>query len=414
MNRRREKSKRRNSKKKKFGVLKGFLLVIVTVLLSALIVVGVYAANLLTKVDTTEIKKEDLLINEQVSELPYTSGYLNVAIFGVDSREGELEENTLSDTIMVASLNYETKEVKIVSVYRDTILNLTSGSYEKCNSAYMYGGPTQAINMLNANLDLNIDRYISVDFSILVDLIDALGGIEIEIAEDEIDAINEYILETANVAGKEPTYIEEPGLQLLDGVQATTYSRIRKTAGGDFKRTDRQRYVIEQLFAKVLDSNLATINELVNLALPRISTNFSEAEMAMYAALYLDFSLGETTGFPELVEDANVPGLGSTVVPATLESNVEQLHEFLFEVEDYEPSSAVKNYSAKIVSLTSPYTTGVANSNQMYETFSQNSVTTQTSDEDEEDADEMGVDASTQNDETKPSIEFNNPEITFN
>ncbi len=406
MDRRKVRAKKRGRKKKRFRVLKVILITIVLLLLSSLVVGGVYAASLLDKVETTEIKKEDLLINEQVSDLEFTSGYMNVAIFGVDSREGQLEQNTLSDTIIIASLNYETKEVKLVSVYRDTMLNLTNGAYEKANAAYMYGGPTQAINMLNANLDLNIDKYISVDFSILVDLIDAIGGIELEIAESEVDAINDYILETAQVAGKEPVYIEHAGLQHVNGVQATTYSRIRMTAGGDFKRTDRQRYVIEQLFSKVLECNLSTINELMNLALPRISTNFTEAEMAMYAALYLDFSLGETTGFPEMVQDANIPGLGSIVVPATLTSNVETLHEFLFGTVDYEPSSSVQSYSSKISSLTRSYTGGIGNSNQMYDTFSQNNVSNK--DEDEVTGEE-GVETT-----QDPSIQYKNPEITFN
>ena len=135
----------------------------------------------------------------------------------------------------------------MVSVYRDTLLDLSEGTLQKCNAAYSFGGPAQAINMLNMNLDLDIQNYVTVDFAAIADAIDLLGGLDIEIIDAEVDPMNKYIGETASVAGKEANYISGPGMQHLDGVQATTYARIRSTAGGDFKRTERQRIVIEKL-----------------------------------------------------------------------------------------------------------------------------------------------------------------------
>lgn len=264
----------------------------------------------------------------------------------------------------------------MISVYRDTYLNMTDGTYNKCNAAYSLGGPTQAINVLNTNLDLNIEKYITVDFTILVEIVDLLGGVEIEIEEYEIDAINEYIPETAEVAGEEAILIEEAGLQVLDGVQATTYARIRSTAGGDFKRTDRQRYLIEQLVKKLKQCDWNTINEIINTVLPQISTNFTAAEIAYYAAAYMDFELDESMGFPEIVTTGVISGVGDTVIPVTLQSNVESLHEFLFPELEYEASSQVISNSYDISIVASQFSDGVGNSNESYSvTHSETSIT---------------------------------------
>ena len=159
-------------------------------------------------------------------------------------------EGNRTDCIIVASLNNETKEIKMVSVYRDTLLDLSEGTYQKCNAAYSYGGPVLAINMLNMNLDLDIQDYVTVDFGAIADAIDLLGGVDIEVTEEELPYINQYIPETANSAGKSANYLSSAGLQTLDGTQATTYARIRSTAGGDFTRTERQRPCNREKFEK--------------------------------------------------------------------------------------------------------------------------------------------------------------------
>ena len=184
-------------------------------------------------IDRQDIKADDIIINDEVKknkEVDLGDGYTNVALFGVDSRDGNLGEGNRTDCIIVASLNNETKEIKMVSVYRDTLLDLSEGTYQKCNAAYSYGGPVLAINMLNMNLDLDIEDYVTVDFGAIADAIDLLGGVEIEVTEEELPYINQYIPETANSAGKSANYLSSAGLQKLDGTQATTYARIRSTA----------------------------------------------------------------------------------------------------------------------------------------------------------------------------------------
>ena len=308
----------------------------------------VYVAAKLGKIDTREIPQEDIVINKEAEEAG--EGFTNVALFGVDSREGDLAEGTRTDSIIVASLNNKTKEIKMVSVYRDTLLDIKDGELQKCNSAYSFGGPEQAINMLNKNLDLDIQKYVTVDFGIVAEVIDLLGGIEIDIKDEEIQYLNEFVYETGQVAGKEAYFVHDPGVQTLDGVQATTYARIRSTAGGDFTRTERQRLVIEKMVEKIKKSDLGTINDIIDKVLPKISTNFTSTEILSYAKDFAKYTLGENTGFPIDKTTDTISGLGSIVIPVTLADNVQKLHEFLYGKADYTVSSTVQDISGSIVS----------------------------------------------------------------
>ncbi len=308
----------------------------------------VYVAAKLGKIDTKEIPQEDIIINAEAEEAG--EGFTNVALFGVDSREGDLAEGTRTDCIIVGSLNNKTKEIKMASIYRDTLLDIKDGELQKCNAAYSFGGPEQAINMLNKNLDLDIQKYITVDFSVVAEVIDSLGGVEIDVKDEEVQYINKYIDETGAVAGKEVHYVEQGGVQTLDGVQATTYARIRSTAGGDFTRTERQRLVIEKMVDKLKSSNLATINDIVDKVLPSISTNFTTTEILSYAKDFAKYILGDNTGFPFDKTTDTISGLGSIVIPVTLADNVQKLHEFLYGTSGYTISSTVQNISGSIVS----------------------------------------------------------------
>ena len=314
---------------------------------------AIYVAAQWSRIDRPEVRADDLVINQEVMEknanIDLGEGYTNIALFGVDSRDGNLGEGNRTDMIIVASLNNETKEIRLVSVYRDTLLNLSEGTYQKCNAAYSYGGPTMAINMLNMNLDLDIEDYVTVDFGAISDMIDQLGGVEITIEEEELEAFNKYVTETARVAGKEAHKIDEPGNYLMDGSQATTYARIRSTAGGDFTRTERQRIVIEKAVEKIQKADLLTINNIISEVFPQISTSFTLQEILYYAQAYSQYKLLENTGFPFDQTTDTISGLGSIVIPQNLTDNVSQLHEFLFGDTDYTPSDTVSTISSTIL-----------------------------------------------------------------
>lgn len=309
---------------------------------------AVLLASKLAKIDTVKLDADKLNISKEAKERG--TGYLNVALFGVDSREGELNKDTRSDTIMIASLNRETLEVKIVSVYRDTLLQQSDDTLNKANAAYSFGGPEGAIAMLNENLDMDIEHYVTVNFNALIDVIDAVGGVEIDVQPEEINYINGYATEIIKVTGKDSIGVTEAGPQTLNGVQATAYSRIRYTAGDDFKRTERQREVLTKVIEKLQGASLTQINKIIDKVFPEVSTNFTLTEILDYALDAFDYKLGETTGFPFDKSTDTLNKIGSVVIPVTLESNVKQLHEFLFgSSEGYSPSATVSTISSNIV-----------------------------------------------------------------
>ncbi len=288
-------------------------------------------------------------------------GYTNIALFGTDSREGAAEngEPVRSDTIIVASLNNETKEVKLVSVYRDTMLEQDGQHYDKANVAYAQGGPEEAVNMLNRNLDLDIEDYVSVNFLAMADVVDALDGVDIELTDEEVVHMNNYCVETSEVTGKSYERIEPEvgGTYHLNGVQAVSYARIRYTAGGDFTRTERQRLLIEKVVEKAKDAGIVKINEIIDAVLPEVSTSLSASEILQMAVGVFDYTLGDSKGFPfDSATPESVPGYsGSYVVPVGLENNVIQLHEFLFPDEEYTPTEKLTSISDNIAYITGIY-----------------------------------------------------------
>ena len=349
----------RNTVKRKrrrliFGIELAVLLVLVGVLF-------VYAniTNKLGKIDTSD--------SADSADVKVMKGYTNIALFGVDSRDENLDSSN-SDTTIVASINNDTKEVKLVSIYRDTYLNIgqDKDKYDKANAAYAIGGPVQAMSMLNTNMDLNIKNYVAVDFSALVKVIDLLGGLDVDLSYEEIEHMNNYCVETSEKTGASYEPIEKPdpkpedeskilGTYHLNGVQATSYCRIRYTSGWDMKRTERQRYIISLMVEKAKKASLSTLNDIMDEVFPMIKTNFTKTDLVQLGMGILSYQLGDTQGFPksnimgEDVKDAI--GL-DCVVPTTLEANVKQLHAFLFEQEDYSPSETVLKRSDYIAAHT--------------------------------------------------------------
>ncbi|MDE6936862.1 MAG: LCP family protein [Lachnospiraceae bacterium] len=311
---------------------------------------AVILASKLSKldIDTTTATPAELNVSEEARQRG--TGYLNVALFGVDSRDNELDKGTRSDTIMIASLNRETLEVKISSVYRDTLLEQKDGTLNKANAAYSYGGPQEAMALLNKNLDMDIEHYVTVNFNSLIDVVDAVGGVEIDVQEEEISQICGYAIEIMKVTDKVSAGVTEPGPQILNGVQATAYARIRKTKGDDFRRTERQRDVLTKVIEKLQQASPAQLNKIIDKVFPEVSTNFTLTEILEYAKDAFDYRLGETIGFPFDKTTDDLAGVGSTVIPVTLESNVEKLHTFFYgEGEAYTVSSKVGGISDKII-----------------------------------------------------------------
>ena len=348
--------RKRIARKRKKERRKKKLIAILTleVLLILVLGLGVFVLGKLGKIQNLGVDADEVTMNEDMDAdtAKLLKGYTNIALFGIDTRKiGELGAGNRSDTIIIASINNETKEVKLMSVYRDTYLNRADDTYGKCNAAYKSGGPKQAMEMLNANLDLNIQYYVSVDFVALIKTIDALGGIDIDVQEDEWELVNSYMYETTEISedylDHYSPFLEGPGLQTLDGLQATSYCRIRYTAGSDFKRTERQRTVISKIVEKAKGAGLGTINKIIDDVFPLVATNIPKTTMIGMAASMMSYELGESSGFPTYIENVKI-NKQAIVAPADLELNVKELHKFLFGEEDYYPSPTVLKINEKI------------------------------------------------------------------
>ena len=314
------------------------------------------------EVERKEIDKEQIIINKEVKETQkeeehVSRGYRNIALFGVDARDGELARGTRSDSIIIASINQDTQEIKLVSVFRDTFLNLSNDSYNKCNAAYAQGGPEQAISMLNTNLDLDITDYVTVGFGGLIDSVDALGGIEMEVTDAEIIHLNNYQLTMSEELGVDYTPIKHSGRQLLNGMQATAYCRIRYTKGDDFRRAERQRDVLMAMMEKAKQSSVSSLKEMVNAILPEVETSLGVNEIISVLGSVAGYNVVASDGFP--FEDgrrgATVGSKGSCVIPDDLEENVVELHKLLYPEVTYKPSRQVMTISDEIESLTAEY-----------------------------------------------------------
>ena len=309
----------------------------------------------------SKVVYDDKVVEDSVNELTKETlevmdEYTNIALFGLDTRQaGSLGKGNRSDTIMIASINNKTKDVKIVSVYRDSYLNLANDKYRKCNEAYSIGGPEQAVAMLNMNLDLKIDHYMSVDFLAVSEVVDLLGGIEIDVDQYEIEHLNNYTVETSKVTGKSTSKLKSTGLQTLDGVQATSYCRIRYTQGDDFKRTERQREVLETIAKKAKTMSASQLDSIVKAVFPMCATNMTVDQLLGFAADALSYNIVGTTGFPFDVTTDSVGSAGSCVIPIDMEKNVVQLHKYMFETENYTPSETVAKISDKIKNDTGIY-----------------------------------------------------------
>ena len=342
-------AKRRALAKKRARKKRNKILLLITeVFVLALLVVVVYGVTKAEKVTKVRIDEEEIKakMNDTVAESVVLQGYKNIALFGVDSREGGLGKGTRSDTIIIASINNDTGDIRLCSVYRDTYLNLGNDSYNKCNAAYAKGGPEQAINMLNMNMDLNITDYVTVGFEGLIETIDALGGVYIDVQQNEIVHLNNYQISMVGKTTDKKTYtategvdyiaVKEPGMQLLNGLQATAYCRIRYV-GDDFMRAQRQRTVLAAVMDVCKKSDPATLNKILNAALPNVSTSLDVDEMTAMLSNVTKYNITGSDGFPFESNRATgkVGSKGSCVIPANLEQNVVLLQKFLFDDDIY-------------------------------------------------------------------------------
>lgn len=346
-----EKIENKKQRKKKNTALK---IVLILILIIILIIGGVvagaywYVNDKLGKMQQVHINEEELEINEEVEQ--NLSEYRNIAIFGVDSRANDLGKGNRSDCIIIASINNKTKEVKLLSVYRDTYVKIGNYGLDKITHAYSYGEAPLALSTLNTNLDLNIKEFVTVNFDSVAEAVNALGGVQIPVTSEEIKYINSYIDETSKVTGISTSHITSPGMKTLDGVQAVAYGRIRYTAGGDYKRTERMRDVLTAMLTKLQTKSIGEMNTLLDQILPKIYTNISTGSIISEIPNVMRYKITDSIGWPYEVKGITLDRWYG--VPVTLESCVKKMHEELFNETDYTVSTTVKTISDSIIKKT--------------------------------------------------------------
>ena len=346
------------------GKKKKTALFIVEIICLLVFICGLYVYgqidSRLNKIETPQLDESKIVTNVTA---PQMSGYTTYALFAIDQRSKNVALDAQnSDTIIIASINNDTKDVKLASVYRDTLLDIGNDTYTKANAAYAYGGPEQAISMLNTMLDLNITDYVTVNFNAMVAAVDALGGLDLPLSYAEMVFMNDYCIESSKETGKSYTPVELPdpkpeneeetlGEYHLNGVQVVSYCRIRYTASMDMGRTERQRRVIGLMVDKAKSAGLTTLFNIMDEVFPMISTSVTKTELLNLIPNLLGYTISDTTGFPAKYKFADVKK-SSMVVADTLVDNVKELHKFLYGTQEgYEPSQNIVDASSRIIEI---------------------------------------------------------------
>lgn len=338
----------------------------VLLILSGILFVYAWINRSMDKMNQDTLDSSQIQINSEVkanTDLSQMSGTQVIALVGVDARgvEGsELAESMNSDTIILCCIDHDKQEIRMVSIMRDTWMNMAKYTdeyyeFDKANSAYNRGGPESMLSMLNTNLDFALTDYVTVNFKALADAIDVLGGLDIEMTNAECVHANNYNREVSEAQGVEYEaipYDEDLGddyseVRHVSGALATSYARIRYGGGDDAKRTSRQRIVINLMVQK-LKQNPTKIPEILDKVMGNVSTSLTKNEILELGMHVVTYTMGTSYAYPfQLCYGENVVNaLGEDVViPVTLEFNVRELHEYLYPGLSYEPSAAVTEYS---------------------------------------------------------------------
>ena len=313
---------------KKISKNKRITIFIISLIIIFLISVGGYVVYVSNKVERVSVDRSD--VTNTGKEIPKEANdVISIALFGSDY--SEYYDVSSADATMLLSIDTKNNAIKLCSLMRDIYLDLPSGGKMNLNYTILDGGPSSILKTINYNFNLNVDKFVQVDLERLPKIIDALGGVEIEITQDELTYINGYIDHIDKNNGTTTEHIYTSGKQLLNGTQASAYCRIRYTDGRDFKRTERQRDVLNALFVKFKDINITEIPKMINEILPLVTTNLTNSEIISISSKALGMGLNniEQGRFPS---DENIRSAGFTDMYHTnieIEGTTEELHKFL-------------------------------------------------------------------------------------
>ena len=342
---------KKQKKKKKHTVLKIIIALAMLLVIAAAVVVG-YVYNWVGEefdlMNHIDINKEKLAITDEAEK--NLKDYRNILILGIDKRKGQDIEICRSDAMIIVSIHKKTGKVKMVSVVRDSFLQLDEKGeliIDKLTHAHAFGGPENTMRAINRNLDLNIKEFIRIDWQTVADTVDSLGGLELEVHESEIKQMNKYIKDTNKSLEGDKTEIKKAGKQTLNGIQTVTYCRIRKS-DGDKERAGRYRTALVAAINKMRKAGPKVIDKTADTVLPQITTNISSESLRQMLIKYYNMKIEDSVGWPYTWDGALINGVWYDV-PITLISNNEDLYKDVFGQDKYEPSDKVKEIHEQII-----------------------------------------------------------------
>lgn len=345
--------RKKNSKKKTAIIVLASFIILA---LAGMALAYFFVLNKLDKIEGVDISDKDLDIDPRVAE--ELKDYKNIALLGIDTNPAleEDDDKARSDGIIIVSINKKTKDVKLISVYRDSYLDIEENGYhriDKVNHAHAYGGPVNIIRALNRNLDLNIDAYVRLNWHTVADVVDGMDGVVVYVEEEKREELNRVIYVSARDLGMRNTPVEASGNRTLNGIQIVGFCRMRM-ADGDDARAGRMREVIEASFEKMKTMKLSQINNVVDIGLSQMETSMSSNEMIGMLMNINSYKIGESIGWPGEWRGTMIDGI-SYDVPVTLKSNVIDLHEKAFGQKGYQPTETVLKINERIKSKTGFY-----------------------------------------------------------
>ena len=308
----------------------------------------IYTESNEIKIKTVDKKSEDEVNYKEVE------GITNVLLVGTDGRD--VNEKARADSIIIATLDNNNKEIRLTSLFRDTLVDIEGYGPHKLNAAMAFGGIDLLKDTIQETYDISIDKYIIINFWGFEAIIDQIGGLEIDVKDYQLDELNKYIGEST---GGNDCPVTESGLQLLNGKQALSYSRIRKGVGDEFERTERQREVLFKIAEKLRETNPIKYLGIVNSMLDYLNTNIDPLDALDMAYTIYKFPSLDTKQIhipvTELSDDMNYGGEVGWVFIMDRKQNTQILHDFIFN--DIEPDESQFDYSSLREAL-SEYRTG--------------------------------------------------------
>jgi len=344
---------KRNLNRRKKSRNKKIIISCIAIFIVILSVGLFYGNNLLSKMKRSNIDETDLGIKEEVKEKLQTSeikDIVNIAILGVDETKTDVGR---SDALMIATFDPVHKKLKITSIMRDTYAEIPDYGKDKINHAHAYGGPQLSIKTLNQNFGLNIEDYVKINFKELKKLVDAIGGIDMKLSDEEIVEVDKYIVRVSSKSNTPAKTLvkNESGKVHMNGFQTLGYCRIRSTANGDFDRTERHRKIMTEMFNKISKAGTAELASMATKLLPYVETSLSNKEIINLAANVLNLGTKniEQERFPrdEYTKNSKIDGVFYLCYDE--DYTEEQIHEYIFNDRKIwlEPNPKVYNHDAE-------------------------------------------------------------------